>query len=174
MSDETEKTQVGESDTVQEEPTATPTEKPFVLLKSTDNANKDQEDPTTDAPPETIAKPEKDEPKSDTPVKPTEPLEPPHSDLYGPIQGEVKYKFFGEWKLARWQPPYPTPSTLEPYTWQAGDEMWRVANHFHVPLDWLLICNRISYTRRDKVTPGREIVPVYTPNNADWYIKLGY
>lgn len=166
MSDETEKTQVGESDTVQDEPT----EKPVDLLKSADNADKDQEELKTDTKPENVTKSEKDEPKSE----PDTPVEPPHSDLYGPIQGEVKYKFFGEWKSARWQPPYPTPSTLEPYTWQAGDEMWRVANHFHVPLDWLLICNRISYTRRDKVTPGREIVPVYTPNNADWYIKFGY
>lgn len=100
--------------------------------------------------------------------------EPPHKDLFGNIQGTVMYKFFGEWKKARWQPPYPTPSTLEPYIWQAGDEMWQVANHFHVPLDWLLTCNRISFGRRDQVKPGRAIVPTYTPNNADWYIKHGY
>lgn len=106
--------------------------------------------------------------------EPTQPAEPPHKDLFGNIQGTVMYKFFGEWKKARWQPPYPTPSTLEPYIWQAGDEMWQVANHFHVPLDWLLTCNRISFGRRDQVKPGRAIVPTYTPNNADWYIKHGY
>ncbi|GET05095.1 hypothetical protein SY212_01250 [Ligilactobacillus agilis] len=106
--------------------------------------------------------------------EPTQPAEPPHKDLFGSVQGTVMYKFFGEWKKARWQPPYPTPSTLEPYIWQAGDEMWQVANHFHVPLDWLLTCNRISFGRRDQVKPGRAIVPTYTPNNADWYIKHGY
>lgn len=106
--------------------------------------------------------------------EPTQPAEPPHKDLFGNIQGTVMYKFFGEWKKARWQPPYPTPSTLEPYIWQAGDEMWQVANHFHVPLDWLLTCNRISFGRRDQVKPGRAIIPTYTPNNADWYIKHGY
>lgn len=106
--------------------------------------------------------------------EPTQPAEPPHKDLFGNVQGTVMYKFFGEWKKARWQPPYPTPSTLEPYIWQAGDEMWQVANHFHVPLDWLLTCNRISFGRRDQVKPGRAIVPTYTPNNADWYIKHGY
>lgn len=106
--------------------------------------------------------------------EPTQPAEPPHKDLFGNIQGTVMYKFFGEWKKARWQPPYPTPSTLEPYIWQVGDEMWQVANHFHVPLDWLLTCNRISFGRRDQVKPGRAIVPTYTPNNADWYIKHGY
>ena len=106
--------------------------------------------------------------------EPTQPAEPPHKDLFGNVQGTVMYKFFGEWKKARWQPPYPTPSTLEPYIWQAGDEMWQVANHFHVPLDWLLTCNRISFGRRDQVKPGSAIVPTYTPNNADWYIKHGY
>lgn len=106
--------------------------------------------------------------------EPTQPAEPPHKDLFGNVQGTVMYKFFGEWKKARWQPPYPTPSTLEPYIWQVGDEMWQVANHFHVPLDWLLTCNRISFGRRDQVKPGRAIVPTYTPNNADWYIKHGY
>ena len=100
--------------------------------------------------------------------------EPPHKDLYGDVQGVVMYKFFGEWKKARWQPPYPNPITLEPYIWQKGDEMWRVANHYRVSLDWLLICNRISYGRRDKVAVGRAITPTYTPNNADWYIKYGY
>src|SRR5699024_5124677 len=100
--------------------------------------------------------------------------EPPHKDLYGDVQRIVMYKFFGEWKKARWQPPYPTPVTLEPYIWQKGDEMWQVANYFRVPLDWLLTCNRISVGRRDQVKPGRAITPMYTPNNADWYIKHGY
>lgn len=105
------------------------------------------------------------------PVQPTAQPEPPHKNLFGYVNGVVKYKDeHGDWVNARWQPPYPTPSDLSDYVVKPGDQIWRIANNHHVPNTWIRHCNAIPYSRQNSLRPGTVLKMTYTPSRRDFFI----
>ena len=135
---------------------------------------KAKEDVKTVEQPKTTPQPAKQEEKPADPVKPVQPAtqpEPPHKNLFGYVNGVVKYKDeYGNWVNARWQPPYPTPSDLSDYVVKPGDQIWRIANNHHVPNTWIRHCNAIPYSRQNSLRPGTVLKMTYTPSRRDFFI----
>ncbi len=123
-------------------------------------------------PPEETAQIEKEEPKNEDKPKPT-PEELSPKDLYGRVPGPVSFYNLvtKRWEAARWQPPYPTPKSLEPYEVQKGDKIWLIAEKYGVTNAWIRRCNSIDYLDQNKLKPGKILKFTYTPSNRDQYVN---
>lgn len=123
-------------------------------------------------PPKEMAQIEPEEPKKEVIPEPT-PEELSPKNLYGRIKGPIKFYNLAtkKWELARWQPPYPTPKMLEPYTFKEGDKIWEVAGRWGVTNAWIRRCNSIDYLDQNKIKPGTVLKPTYTPSNRDQYVN---
>lgn len=123
-------------------------------------------------PPKETAQIEPEEPKKEVIPEPT-PEELSPKNLYGRIKGPIKFYNLAtkKWELARWQPPYPTPKTLEPYTFKEGDKIWEVAGRWGVTNAWIRRCNSIDYLDQNKIKPGTVLKPTYTPSSRDQYVN---
>lgn len=123
-------------------------------------------------PPEETAQIEENEPKKEVKPRPT-PEELSPKNLYGRVPGPVKFYNLAnkQWELARWQPPYPTPKSLEPYVVQPGDKIWLIAEKYGVTNAWIRRCNSIDYLDQNKLKPGKILKFTYTPSNRDQYVN---
>jgi|GEM_PF-5138444 len=123
-------------------------------------------------PPKEEAQIEQEELNETVKPEPT-PEELSPKNLYGRLKGPIKFYNAGskKWELARWQPPYPTPKTLEPYTFQKGDKIWLLAEKWGVTNAWIRRCNSIDYLDQNKIKPGTVLKPTYTPSARDQYVN---
>ncbi|KRL84585.1 LysM peptidoglycan-binding domain-containing protein [Ligilactobacillus apodemi] len=128
---------------------------------NTDNAKvASAEDKRIVPPPEETAQIEQKEFVEETqaePIPEPTPEELSPKDLYGHVQGPVKFwnKATKEWERARWQPPYPTPKSLEPYIVKKDDKIWLIAEKYGVTNAWIRRCNSIDYLDQNKLKPGK-------------------
>ena len=128
--------------------------------------------PIVESAEEETAQIEKEEPKNEVKPKQT-PEELSPKDLYGRVPGPVSFYNLvtKRWEAARWQPPYPTPKSLEPYKVQKGDKIWLIAEKYGVTNAWIRRCNSIDYLDQNKLKPGKILKFTYTPSNRDQYVN---